>query len=180
MSTEIAAEADEEPGTAVTVSHGPARVSAAMALFAALLALFTSATFFLGLLVGVFGFVGLAVGLFGFGSRRLAGLSTALVFAGVVASGVSGAPETLVVLGALASIAAFDLTQNAFSVGSQLSAETETWRGEFVHAAATAGIGAVTVIVSFAIFALAGGQVAAPALVFLFLGVVLLLWAIRA
>lgn len=164
---------------AVAVHHGPTRLGAAMATVAAFLALVASASSFLGLMIGVLGFLGLVVALFGTGSRRLASLGVGIVFAGIVTTGVMGGDEVLVVIGAVMSILAFDYTQNAFSVGSQLSLETETWRGEAVHAAASLAVGVVSAAFAFAIYLLADGSFAAVGLVFLFLGAVALLWAIR-
>lgn len=169
-----------DPAESVPVSHGPTRIGGAIALVAGLVAVLLSAVSLLGLLMGVFGLIGLAAGLFVLGSRRLASLGVGIIFAGVIATGVMGTDEVTLVLGGLAAIVAFDATQNAFSVGHQLSLETETWRGEAVHAAGTVAVGVITAVFVFAIYLLSGGEFAPVALLFLLGGTVFLIWAIRA
>ena len=185
MSTETASETEpaepaDEPIRAVQVTHAPARLSGALATGAGLLAVLT--TLFgsaLALLVGLFGLGGLAAGLFGLHSQRVASLGAAIVFVAVVVGGLFGAPELFVVVGALATVVAFDLSQNAFSVGRQLSTETDTRRGELVHAAATVAVGSVAVVVAFAIYALAAGGQPISALAFILLASIVLVWAVR-
>lgn len=177
----VEVDAPEEPRSAVEVTHAPARASAVGAVVTGLLAAVTSApASIIALVVAVFGVAGLVVGTFVRPSRRVAGIGTAVIFAGVVASGLSGAGEGLVVFGVLASILSFDLTQNAFVVGDQLSTGTETWRGEAVHAAGTAAVGAISVVLAFAIYLVAGGELATAGLAFLFVAAIVLIWAIRA
>lgn len=169
----------EEP-VAVDVRHAPARVSAIAATVAALVGtVSTVPASVVGLFVAVFGLVGVVVGLFVVSSRRLSAIGTGIVFMGVVFTGLLGADEVLVVVGVLASILAFDLSQNAFSVGAQLSTDTETWRGEAVHAAGSVAAGVVSVVLALAIYLLAGGEVAPAGLALLFVGAVVLIWAIR-
>lgn len=177
MSTEVSEDGPRQP---VSVSHAPARVSTGLALVAGLLAVLTSASTVFALMIAGIGFAGLATGLLVLQSRRVAGVGTAVVFAGVLLNGLTGASEAFLVFGALASILAFDLTQNAFGVGAQLTTATETWRGESVHAAASAGVGAVTVIVAFGIYAvLSGTEVEAIGLAFLMVAATVLVWSIR-
>lgn len=180
MSVEV--DPADEPLTAVEVGHGPARVSAVGATVAALVAALANLpASVIGFGVSLFGFVGLAIGLFVLPSRRLSGLGTGIVFLGVVLTGVFGPDPVLVVTGVLASILAFDLSQNAFGVGEQLSKATETWRGESVHAAGSLAAGAVSAALAFGIYlVLAGGQLEPFGLVLLFAGAVALVYAIRA
>lgn len=174
-------ESVEDGRLAVPVRHGPARLSSALAIGAAILAVLASApASIVALVLGVFGLLAVLVGLLALESRRLTAIGTGIVFAGVVASGLSGGTTWLLALAALATILAFDLGQNAFSVGTQLSTSTETWRGEVVHAAGSVAAGAVTVIVALAIYGVAGGEQSPAALAFVLLAVIVLVWAIRA
>lgn len=165
---------------AVTVTHEPARLSSGLAVGCGLLAVLTSApATILALLIGVFGLAGLAAGQFVFQSRRAAGVGTALIFVGVVVSGVLGNSEVLVTVSTLATVLAFDLSQNAFSVGAQLSSATDTTRGEIIHAAASFFVGSIAIVVAFAIyFVVSGGQPIA-ALAFVLLAAIILSWSVR-
>lgn len=179
MSTDVATD-EEEPGTPVSVRHAPARLSAGLAVVAALLAVVTTSSSIFALMIGGIGIAGLLTGLFALGSRSIAGVGTGVIFAGVVVSGLGGGNVVFLVFGALTSILAFDLTQNAFGVGAQLTTATETWRGEIVHAAGSTGVGAVTVIVALLIYSvLSGTQLAIVGFVFLMLAATVLVWVIR-
>lgn len=169
----------EEPLEAVTVTHSPARTSAILATGAGVLAVITSATSVLAMGVGAFGLLGLITGLFVLGSKRATAVGTGVVFLGVVLSGVLGNPSPLLVLGAMAAILAFDFGENAFSVGNQLSTETETTRGELVHAAASVIAGTLIVGVGAIVYAAGMEGLTYGALSFLLFGGLLLVWGIR-
>ncbi|WP_207586556.1 DUF7519 family protein [Halomontanus rarus] len=165
---------------AVTVTHEPARLSSGLAVGCGLLAVLTSApATILALLIGVFGLAGLAAGQFVFQSRRAAGVGTALIFVGVVVGGVLGNSEVLVTVSTLATVLAFDLSQNAFSVGAQLSSATDTTRGEIIHAAASFFVGSVAIVVAFAIYFVVGGGQPIAALAFVLLAAIILSWSVR-
>lgn len=165
---------------AVTVTHEPARLSSGLAVGCGLLAVLTSApATILALLIGVFGLAGLAAGQFVFQSRRAAGVGTALIFVGVVVSGVLGNSEVLVTVSTLATVLAFDLSQNAFSVGAQLSSATDTTRGEIIHAAASFFVGSIAIVVAFAIYFVVGGGQPIAALAFVLLAAIILSWSVR-
>lgn len=170
---------DEEPSSAVEVTHSPATASSILATAAAGLAVLTSATSLLAMGVGAFGFLGVVAGLFTLGSRRAVAVGTGVVFVGVVLSGVLGNPSPLLVLGAIAAVLAFDFGENAFSVGNQLSAETDTVRGELVHAAASVIVGILVVGVAATVYVAAVEGLSYGALSLLLLGGVLLVWGIR-
>lgn len=171
---------DSQPLPAVTVVHEPARLSSALAVGCGLLAVLVSApATILAVLIGVFGLAGLAVGQFVIESRRTAGIGTALLFLAVIVGGLFGNGEMLTTVGALATVLAFDLSQNAFSVGNQLSTATDTSRGETIHAAASLFVGAIAIVVAFGIYLLAGGGQPVAALAFVLLAAVLLVWAVR-
>ncbi len=166
--------------TAVEVTHSPARFSSVLAVAAALLAVIAgSLVSTLALGIGVFGLGGVAAGLFVLESKRFVSAGIALVFVAVVFGGVLGNPAELVLLASLATIVAFDLGQNAFSVGAQMSAETETRRGELVHAATSVAVGTLAAAGVYAVYLLAAGGQAIATLALLLLGAVLLVWAIH-
>lgn len=176
----MSVEQSDDPAPAVAVTHSPATVSSVLASVAAVLAVLTSTTSLLALAVGVFGLVAVVGGLFTLESERAAIVGTAVVFVGVVLSGVFGNSVPLLVMGALATILAFDFATNAFSVGRQLSDQTDTARGELVHAAASTAVGVVIVGIGAGVYVAAFTGIPVSALAFLLFGALLLIWAIRA
>ena len=170
---------DEEFG-AVEVTHSPARFSSIVAVAAAVLAVVTTGLIApLSALVGVFGLVGVGGGLFVFESERLAIAGTGIVFLGIVVAGFFADVPEFLLFAALATIVAFDLVSNAFSVGRQLSDQTDTQRGEAVHVAATVFVGILAAGLSYGIYLVPWGALTIPALTFLLLSALFLLWSIR-
>ncbi|WP_089816623.1 DUF7519 family protein [Halomicrobium zhouii] len=172
-------EQGDETVRAVEVTHSPATVSSVLAVVAALVAVVASATSLLAMAVSAFGLVGVVAGLFAFESERAVAIGTGIVFVGVVLSGVFGNSLPLLVLGSLATVLSFDYGQNAFSVGSQLSDQTDTIRGEVVHAAASVVVGILIVGVAYGVYAVAVEGLSYGALAFLLFGGLLLVWGIR-
>lgn len=173
-------ETSDETVSVVEVTHSPARASAIMATAAAVLAVLASGTSLLSMVVAAFGLIGVAAGLFAVDSERAMAIGTGILFLGVVLSGVLGNTTPMLVFGSLATILAFDLGENAFSVGNQLSAETDTTRGELVHAAASVAAGILIVGLAYGVY-LAGIQgLSYGSLAFLLFGGLLLVWVIRA
>jgi Flp pilus assembly protein TadB len=82
-------------------------------------------------------------------------------------------------MGSFATILAFDIGQNAFSVGRQMSDETETTRGELVHASASLAVGIVIVGVAAVVYIAAFEGLSVSSLAFLLFGAMLLVWVIR-
>lgn len=175
----MSTETSEEELTAVEVTHSPATVSAVLASVFAVLAVISSSTSLLALGLGAFGLVAVVGGLFVFDSERAMAIGTGIVFVGVVLSGILQSSLALLILGAFSTIMTFDLGQNAFSVGRQLSDDTQTVRGELVHAAASVAVGVVIVGVAAGIFIAAFEGLSVSSLAFLLLGALLLVWAIR-
>ena len=171
---------DDNDVTAVEVTHSPARFSSALAVAAGLLAALAGGLVSgMALAIGLFGLGGIAAGLFALDSQRFVSAGTALVFVAVLLGGVLGNPAELVLLATLATIVAFDLGQNAFSVGAQLSDETDTRRGELVHAATTVAIGTLASAGVYAVYLVSASGQAVATLAFLLLGAVLLVWAVH-
>ena len=169
----------DEKLSAVEVTHSPATVSSTIAAAAALLAVVTSGTSILALLIGVFGLVAVLGGLFVFESERAMLVGTAFVFVGVVVSGIYGNSLALLGMGTFGSIIAFDVGSNAFSVGRQMSDDTQTTRGEVVHASASLAAGVVIVGIGTVIFLVGLTNLPIVSLALLLFGALLLTWAIR-
>lgn len=170
---------DDDSG-AVEVTHSPARFSGIVAVAAALVAVLATAVFApLSAPVGLFGLAGVAAGLFVFESERLTIAGTAIVFIAVIVCGFFASVPEVLLLATLATIVSFDLGSNAFSVGRQLSDQTDTQRGESVHAAATIFVGVVAAGVAYGIYLVPSGALTIPALALLLLAALFLIWSIR-
>jgi len=99
-----------------------------------------------GVIAGVLGTALLAPGLLR-GQRRLVDLAAAVLVVGVAVVGVEGASPVPLVVAAGASVAAWDVGENAISVGEQLGRAADTRRAELVHAGGTVALaGGVTVV----------------------------------
>ncbi len=124
------------------------------------------------------GVVVLGVGLL-VGGRRAVTAGGVALFAAVVFGGVAGSGPELLLVGLLAAVFAWDVGENAIGLGEQLGRETDTTRVELVHAASTLSVGAVATAVGYGAYRAAGGGQPVTALVFLLLGVVALVAALR-
>ncbi|WP_135820228.1 DUF7519 family protein [Halostella litorea] len=113
------------------------------------------------------------------GWRRAATLTGVFLFLGAMVSGVLGAPTVVVVAGVGGSVVAWDLLDNAVSLGEQLGREADTSRAELVHAAGSVSVGAVVSLCSYGLYQVAGGGRPLAALVFLLLGAVALTSVLR-
>ncbi|QLH78801.1 hypothetical protein HZS55_16550 [Halosimplex rubrum] len=170
----------DEEFNAVEVTHSPAQFSSIIAVVAALLAVVTTALVApLSAPVGLFGLAGVAAGLFVFESERLTIAGTAIVFVGVVAAGFFGDVPEFLLFAALATIVSFDLGSNAFSVGRQMSEQTDTQRGEAVHVAATVFVGVMAAGLSYGLYIVPWGSLTVPALTLLLLSALFFIWSIR-
>lgn len=171
--------ADDERST-VDVDHSPARASSYAAVVAALLSALTSAPFaVLALPLGLGGVVLVAAGLFGSKNRSYVSFGAAGLFLSTIVSGVDGTPVELLLVSAAMAALAWDVGQNAISVGDQLGRHTTTWRIEAVHASATTVVALLAAAVGYGVSIAASGGQPAAAVGMLSLGLVFLLWAIR-
>ncbi|MFB6136120.1 MAG: hypothetical protein ABEJ04_05125 [Halobacteriaceae archaeon] len=168
----MSAEADP-----VDVDHAPARLSSALSLLFGLVSAAASAALpTVSLPVGVLGIGALGAGLVA-DSRRLVTAGAGGLFAAALAGGAFGLPVELVLVGVAASVLAWDVGENAISVGHQLGRGSDTSRGELVHAAASTVVGALVTVVGYVLYRLATGGQPVVALVLLLSGAVFLLWA---
>jgi hypothetical protein len=144
MSVELAEEG------AVEVDTSPARLSSAVATVAAALAVLISAPLSVfALPLGVGGFVVFLVALFGAGSRSLLWFGCVALFVSVVVAGTLGSgPPALLLTSVAATLLAWDIGQNAISVGEQLGNGATTWRSEVVHGAADQPVTALLLLLA--------------------------------
>jgi hypothetical protein len=161
------------------VTRGPSALSGSVALLAGAVSLLGST---LGatdaLPVALLGVTVLGVGVYR-SSRRGVTVGAGALLAAAVVSGVRGAgPEPLLV-GVLGSLVAWDVAEHGIGVGEQLGRETDTRRVELVHAASSLLVGSAGGAVGYLVFSLSAGGQPVSALVFLLVGVVALVAALR-
>lgn len=113
------------------------------------------------------------------GSRRLLGIATLGLFGGVFLAGLQGAPAEPLLVAAVGGVLVWDVGEHGIGVGDQLGREADSGRVVLVHAAASLSVGAVTAGVGYGAFLAAAGGQPVTALVFLLLGVVALVAALR-
>ena len=164
----------------MTVTRTPPRVGVALASLAAAVA--TAALGLVSPAGGGAAAVGLLLVVAGtlVGSRRVLGLGSVALVAGLLlAGGVAGAGAGPLLLGGLGAALAWDLGEHAIGLGEQLGRETDATRNLATHAAASVAVGAVAAAVTFGVYVSAAGGQPVVALVFLLLGAVALVSAVR-
>lgn len=165
--------------TAEPVSRAPARLSSGVAIGAALVATLAAA---LGASVaagaGALGVLLAALALVR-GSRRVLGAGVAALLLGILLSGVAGGSTESLLVAMVATVAAWDVGENAINVGEQLGREANTRRLELTHVASGTAFGAGVAGVGYAIYEAATGGQPASAVALLLLGAVLLLSTLR-
>jgi hypothetical protein len=125
----------------------------------------------------------LATGLFVAGLRRestgLVDAAAGTLVAALLVAGVFGAPAELLVVSTAAAVLAWDVADNALTVGEQLGRNARTERLELVHAAATLTVAIVGSAFAYGVFRLAGGGRPLLAVVLLLLGATLIVAVLR-
>jgi hypothetical protein len=158
----------------------PARASTVYSLVA-------GATAVLVLLVGgspsgvAVGLVALAVlgpGL-AVGRRRLVDLGAATLLVAVVLAGIEGAGPATLLAASTAMVVAWDVGENAISVGQQLGRAADTRRAELGHAAATTTLGVTAGGIGFATFTVASDGQPVTAVAFMLVAILVLTVALR-
>jgi hypothetical protein len=112
-------------------------------------------------------------------SRRLVTLGGVALFVGVLVAGVRGGGPELLLVAALGTVLAWDVGEHAIGIGEQLGRDADSSRAVLVHAATTLLVGAFGAAVCYAAFLVVGGGQPVSALVFLLLGAVALVAALR-
>lgn len=113
------------------------------------------------------------------GWRRAAVWAGVLLFGAAVAAAVENAPTLVVLLGAGGAVVAWDLLDNAISLGEQLGREADTRRTEVVHAGGSVALALGVSVGSYGLYSVAGGGKPLSALVFLLIAVVALTSVLR-
>jgi len=164
----------------VTVARRPPRSGVAVAALSA-----ATGTATLGVASAPAGAVA-AVGLLLVGagtlvaSRRVLGWgAVSLVAATLSAGAVSGAGPGPLLVGGLSAALSWDLGEHAVGLGEQLGRETDATRNLATHAAASIAVGAVAAAVAFGVYTAAAGGQPVAALVFLLVGAIALVSALR-
>lgn len=161
------------------VDRSPTTPGRIIALFAATVAFLTS-------LAGTSSSIGIAlvgaglvaIGVFA-GSRAAIDIGALALFAGVVFAAAWSTSPILPLVGAVATVVAWDAAENGLNLGQQLGREADTGRAEVVHAAITAGVGLAAAIGAYAVYRLSAGNQPLPALVLLLFAAVVLTAALR-
>lgn len=159
-------------------SYRPTSVAGGVALVSAL----TVALLALGASLGAFALAGLGawfllVALVRGHGTLVSGGST-LLFAGVLLSGIAGAPELTLLVAAVATVLAYDGGHYAVRLGRQFGRHPATARPELVHLGTTlAGAGGAG-LVGYVVFELGAGGQPTSALVALLVAAALLVSAL--
>lgn len=166
-------------GAPAEISRAPTRVSMTLALVAALVSVLAAALSApLAAVPGLVGVLGVGIA-FASGSRRALGLGTLALLVGSLLAGIADAPPESLLVGVLCALLAWDLGENGITMGRQLGRAAGTRRAEVVHAGASLFVGALAATVAYGTYrSVAGGQ-PATALVFLLIGALALVAAIR-
>jgi hypothetical protein len=161
------------------VTHAPPPLSVALSLlFGATALVGIGLAAVAGLPFAALALVAVAIGLLR-GGRSWLARGAVLGTVGVLVAGVrGGAPEPLLV-GLLGTVLAWDVGEHAIGLGEQLGREATTVRVEVVHAAASLAVGAGATTLGYGVYLGATGGQPVAALVFLVVGVVSLVAALR-
>jgi hypothetical protein len=175
MSTETA---DDE--TSVEIDNSPTKISSYGAIVAAFVAALTSAPFaLLALPLGLGGVGIVAAGVFLRYNRTWVTLGAASLFLSVIISGGFGAPVEFLLVSTIGTMLAWDLGQNAISLGEQMGRHTNTRRNEVIHASFNTVVAMLAMGVGYGIYSVASGGQPVAALTMLLFGSIFLVWAIR-
>lgn len=128
---------------------------------------------------GVLGVCLLAVGLYRRSHLLVDGGGVALV-GGLVFASFVGMTPSLVLLAAVLTVVAWDVSRNALGIAAEVGNSSSTTRIELVHAISSIVVFAAGSSISYAVFVGTLGQESVPALAALLIGVFALLIALRA
>jgi hypothetical protein len=112
-------------------------------------------------------------------SVRLCGLAGGGFALALVAGGATGAPAAPLVGGAVLGTAAWDVADHGIGLGHHVGREARTARNELVHAAGSLAVVGAAGALAFGGYRVAAGGQPTTALVFLLVGGVFLLSALR-
>lgn len=166
---------------AVEMDDRPTVVSSAIAVTAGLLAMVGSAPYSgLAIPFGLLGILFLAAGLFGNGSRSLVSLGVMSFFVAILIVGALGlAPVTMLLASTVGTLIAWDVGQYGITIGEQIGRNAPTKRGELFHAAGSTVVGILAGGLGYGVFRFGSEGQPALALLLLFLGAIIMVWALR-
>lgn len=165
----------------VLVDHRPATLSAIVAAIAAGTAVVMIAmqSILFAVLIGIAVLALFGVALLG-GYRTPIEAGTLLLLFGFVVTGTfMSAPAGVLLVGFVATIVAWDVGENAISLGEQLVRNTATLRTEVGHIAATITVGALGGGLVYGVYRAAAGGRPLSALAFMLTGIVVVAWVFR-
>lgn len=161
--------------TAVDFEEKPDRGTVLLTAVAGLVAVTATAVAPTAALVGLVGISVMVVGV-NLPSRAVLTIGTMGLFAAVILAALAGASPELAVIGAAATVVAWDAAENGISLGQQLGRAAETTRPAIVHLVATVVVAVVVGVVVVVTFRLARrGQPTLASLLLLF-AAVLFIW----
>jgi hypothetical protein len=153
-----------ETAETVRLDPRPSRTGTAVAGLVGFVAVTAQAVGGPAVAVGGVGLVALVAGLRR-GIRRLVSLGVFGLLLGVLVAGAVGVPTELLLVSAAASAVAWDVADQAVSLGEQVGRGADTARAELVHAAGSALVATLAVTAAYLVFtAVTGGPVVALAL----------------
>lgn len=163
----------------VSIDTSPTRVSGAIAISAAVIAVVTSTLVsMLALIFGILGILGVAAGVT-IGSRAAVSFGIIGLVGGLIIGGLLGSPVMLVIIGMVGIIIAWDLGHHSIDLGEQLGRSAPTIKGELFHAGGSVLVGAIAAGIIYAVFMASPTEQPISALIFIVLGAVFFAWVIR-
>lgn len=152
--------------------ESPSVTGLTLTVVPAIVAVLASTSSPMASIVGILGVVVLTAGVRN-ASRKLLTFGVIVLFGAVLVAGASAAPLAFVLVGAGATIVAWDAGTNAITVGRQLGAAAETRRLEVVHSLVTAAVATAVGAVGYGAFWLTNGGQSTAAVALLLLAALL-------
>lgn len=155
---------------------GTSSVGVALTVAVGSIALLASMTADIVALIGIVGLFVMVIGTLK-PSRKTLGIGAFVLFSAVLTAGILGGSELRLLIAAGATLVAWDVGENAISVGKQLGLAARTVRVEVLHAIASVVVAIVIGSVTYGMYLLALAHVPTATVVFLTIAVILLAWS---
>lgn len=150
----------------------PRRLSVALTVVPALVAVLASAATLPAAATGLVGVVLLPIGVLR-GSRLLHRIGTAGLFAAVLLAGGAGAPPIRMLVAAGTAVLAWDAGEHGIGLGEQLGTAATMARTQLTHTGVTAFVGTVVAVVGYVVYEIARSGQPTTAVVLLLLAALL-------
>lgn len=138
----------------MTHEYEPSRTG--LALTAAVGLVGAVSTLLGGVWLGLLGVLLAAAGVYQ-GSRGTLGAGVVVLFGGVVVAGLLAVPAVALVPAMIGTVLAWDIGENAITVGEQFPEAAETWRGEMLHATVSTIVVTAFGVSVFAVYTMSTG-----------------------